>query len=281
MLKLGNTTINKIYLGSTEAKKIYLGSTLVHDTTGGGAFAPSDLANLIAWYDASDTATITHSGGAVSQINDKESTHHLVQATGSAQPTTGTRTLNSLNVLDFTASHFLADTSFPVPSSGNIMLALVFRVDDATSSSHAALSMDASVDFEFQSINSSFLGRLAQTGTGGAAVSASPTITEGVDVVLVIVWDFTTGKMRFYRDGTMAHTDSSSNDYTTKLSASQTLRIFANRSGTPALDGMWAELAICEEVDGTSREKLEGYLAHKWALTGNLPGGHPYKSVAP
>jgi hypothetical protein len=38
MLKLGNTTINKLMLGSTEAKKVYLGSTLVHDTTVGGSY---------------------------------------------------------------------------------------------------------------------------------------------------------------------------------------------------------------------------------------------------
>jgi hypothetical protein len=38
-------------------------------------------------------------------------------------------------------------------------------------------------------------------------------------------------------------------------------------------------------VLGTSdREKLEGYLAHKWQGAGannNLPAGHPYKSVPP
>lgn len=27
--------------------------------------------------------------------------------------------------------------------------------------------------------------------------------------------------------------------------------------------------------------RIQGYLAHKWGLEGNLPGGHPYKSSAP
>jgi len=30
-----------------------------------------------------------------------------------------------------------------------------------------------------------------------------------------------------------------------------------------------------------TRQKLEGYLAHKWGLTANLPAGHPYKTVGP
>jgi hypothetical protein len=29
------------------------------------------------------------------------------------------------------------------------------------------------------------------------------------------------------------------------------------------------------------RQRIEGYLAHKWGLTANLPNDHPYKTVAP
>jgi hypothetical protein len=29
------------------------------------------------------------------------------------------------------------------------------------------------------------------------------------------------------------------------------------------------------------KQKLEGYLAHKWSLTANLPAGHPYKNSPP
>jgi hypothetical protein len=34
-------------------------------------------------------------------------------------------------------------------------------------------------------------------------------------------------------------------------------------------------------ITTTDRQKLEGYLAHKWGLEGNLPADHPYKSAAP
>jgi hypothetical protein len=29
------------------------------------------------------------------------------------------------------------------------------------------------------------------------------------------------------------------------------------------------------------RQRVEGYLAHKWGLTANLPADHPYKNAAP
>lgn len=63
------------------------------------------VAGYVAWYDAADTSTITASGGDVSQWNDKSTNgYHFTQATGAAQPKTGTRTINSKNTLDFDGS---------------------------------------------------------------------------------------------------------------------------------------------------------------------------------
>jgi hypothetical protein len=78
-----------------------LGFTIPH-VAGGGAFSPLDLPGLVAWYDASDTSSITEAGGLVSQWDDKSGNgFHIVQATGSQQPTTGSHTMNSLNTLYF------------------------------------------------------------------------------------------------------------------------------------------------------------------------------------
>jgi len=41
-IKLGNTSINKVYLGGSEANKLYLGSTLVYDNAGAGGDADAD-----------------------------------------------------------------------------------------------------------------------------------------------------------------------------------------------------------------------------------------------
>lgn len=69
-------------------------------------FSPLDIAGLVAWWDASDARTITDAGsGAVSQWNDKSGNgRNLTQSTSGKRPTTGTRTKNSLNVLDFDGS---------------------------------------------------------------------------------------------------------------------------------------------------------------------------------
>jgi hypothetical protein len=46
--------------------------------------------------------------------------------------------------------------------------------------------------------------------------------------------------------------------------------------------GLVAEIIYTSAKQSTTnREKVEGYLAHKWELTGNLPGAHPYKTTPP
>ena len=75
-------------------------------------------------------------------------------------------------------------------------------------------------------------------------------------------------------------------DYDNSIQTSQELRLMRNR-GSVHLDGRVAEFFSVKDIPGTGGtdisdvEKAEGYLAHKWGLTGNLPVTHPYKSSAP
>jgi len=69
---------------------------------GVGSFNPLTLSPKL-WLDASDTTTITSSGGLVSQINDKSGNGKNATSSGSDRPTTGASTINGRNVLDFTA----------------------------------------------------------------------------------------------------------------------------------------------------------------------------------
>lgn len=62
----------------------------------------SPVAGYKLWLDAADASTITSSGGAVSQWNDKSAfARNFTQGTGANQPTTNSRTLNGKNVLDY------------------------------------------------------------------------------------------------------------------------------------------------------------------------------------
>ena len=41
------------------------------------------------------------------------------------------------------------------------------------------------------------------------------------------------------------------------------------------------EIVLTRELSAVDNLRMEGYLAHKWGIAGNLPIGHTYKSEAP
>ena len=53
-------------------------------------------------------------------------------------------------------------------------------------------------------------------------------------------------------------------------------------SASDTTKSIYSELVVLDYTpDEETREKIEGYLAHKWGLTANLPSDHPYKAFAP
>lgn len=54
------------------------------------------------------------------------------------------------------------------------------------------------------------------------------------------------------------------------------------RYGNAFYMGMIHEVLIyTTALDTDKRQKMEGYLAHKWGQATNLSAGHPYKTAAP
>lgn len=57
---------------------------------------------------------------------------------------------------------------------------------------------------------------------------------------------------------------------------------FNSYSGNSFMKGYIAEfIVINQTVSDGNRQIIEGYLAHKWGLTGSLPAVHPYKTTSP
>lgn len=85
--------------------------------------------NVLAEYDASNAGSITSSSGAVSQWNDLSGNgYHLTQGTAANKPTTGTRTISSLNAIDFDGSNDRM-VNASIPMSGAMTVLLVAAMD--------------------------------------------------------------------------------------------------------------------------------------------------------
>lgn len=262
------------------------------------AWTPNNLANLKAWWDASDTSTITASSNAVSQWNDKSANaYNVSQATASYQPTSGVSTLNSLNVITFDGNDGLFNTTKAnwkflhdgtkvlmgaVLKPGNVSNPDTFYCWMATNESGSSIGL-----FQFWD-DRGFIPRnnklIMQTGNGSGG---SPVQNEGADNQLPAnAWDYATFMMDATNASNTARSEiktdaatSANNNDNYSVSSSDPQRNFCIGSWatdttgtTPTATYGWtggiAEIVIATGTDVTTanRDKLATYLKDKWGV---------------
>jgi hypothetical protein len=255
--------------------------------------------STIAWYDASDSDTITESSGSVSQWDDKSGNgHHLTQGSGSSQPSTGTRTVNTINVIDFNgSSQFINNLTLDYGSGSPDIQIISLVLSDG----------DGSLVGYYYGYSDGTSGGDGGPG-GGEIVAASDTDDSGnryytgryFNGYQETTKSFDTGQAfivshaypaggthienEIYIDGSLELT--SGNNDTRVLNFAGTNNQFsvgaADSTAINFLDGAIGEILMFNSVlSDSDRQKIEGYLAHKWGLEGNLPSSHPYRYSYP
>lgn len=220
-------------------------------------FAPTDISGLFVWIDASDTSTITHSSGSVSQINDKSGNgRHFTQSTGSLQPVTGVETLNGLNVLDFPSSDKMEWT---LSSASRSDPWTVFMVVKSIAKGRVNLSLGSNNGFapvtwdEFDKVGF-LIGGLIWSGTG-------PHISNWVIHTTTSSYSGSTATMAALINGSTYNTYSGSmNEMSGKF--------WLNGDSAGAMaDAHMAEVIIYKATLTTDeRAAVHSYLNAKWAV---------------
>jgi autotransporter-associated beta strand protein len=244
----------------------------------------------IGWYDASDTSTLTSALGKVSQWNDKSGNNKdVTQATGSRQPTTGVRTINGVNVLDFVglSDQYLGTVVMDVPSSGDSSWFAVAKPDSSDQTACSMFSIDGGDDFQLVSDTAS-TNFNAEVRSAGSVIGTHTAVGFPFNgpSIYNVVFDWGSSVGSTWVDGTdVSGAPAAYNVNKVGQVAgfiNLTFRIMANRGTANAgLDGGLGEFLLIEDVTTDTRQRVEGYLAWKWGLEANLPGGHPYASSPP
>ena len=261
------------------------------------AWSPSDLADLYAWY-KSDAITGLTNNDPVSTWSDSSGNGYDVTASGADRPTYKTNTLNSMPVVEFTATHWLAastaaDWKFLHDATGSsVFLVLQYTRADRMAFMWTASFSSAEIGWTLCDDNLSGLRRAYQLirGSGSWAVlnlGGNASIPLNTTFILGSVSDpgnaTAASKSSIRVDGGSAITNNSQTGTLSTSNPSFPLTIGkAGSSSMDGLEGYIAEIVICNAtLIDSDREKVEGYLAHKWGLTSSLPTGHPFKSSAP
>ena len=226
----------------------------------GQSFTPSNDTALIGWWDADDSSSVSETGGVVTAWADKAGGQPLEQINAARRPTTGIRTLNGLNVLDFDGTAFL-DAARTLPANGNVAFHAALVIDTTSNAFEALLSVDASNDFQIDANNATqFDGRLNLTGIG-SSVNMTGGPFSGALIVSAVFDATGAGIAEVF----IANTSRASTGYSTAIDASVVLNAMTNRSQNAWVDGAVAELIVTGDV--TNRSSHHAYLAAKWGLT--------------
>ena len=238
------------------------------------------LISTALWLDAADASTITESGGAVSQWDDKSGNgNHVAQSTSTLRPVVASNVLNSKPVIRFDGSNDRLQTAaalFATPIFG--IYAVIANRDPSGESAWAGqyLAGDSGRTLIYQNgINT----RLAASFDGGGGITYNGTANSSFHLF---------GYEKNLNNGTLYY---ETVNVGTSSSLSTAISNTSWKIGEPsagsggltfaaALDA--AEIVILSAPALTSdRQKIEGYLAHKWGLTANLPNDHPYRWMPP
>jgi len=246
-------------------------------------WSPSQITTAL-WLDAADASTVTAPSGFVDEWRDKSGNARHASGTTTTRPVYGSTTLNGKITLTFDGTDDRLVTSAVTLHTGLYSVFAVARA--ATANTFLVVcSQDQSTGNETR--NGQYIRTNSATpetvafNNGGSAFTATATST-------VTNWNFysairESALITLYANGNtgtgvaVTGTAASYANPMTIGSRESTVGTFAN-----PWNGEIAEIIFLGSVATIdTRQRIEGYLAHKWGLTANLPSIHPFKVNPP
>lgn len=233
--------------------------TALAEGVSAAGFSPAVDASLLAWFDASDAATLTETSGIVSGWASKSGAASLSQSYGPSRPATGSRTIGGRNVVDFGTNQEMTGP-LTLPSGDTLALHLVVSIDGVGNEYAGLVALDATADMQVDAGSSnSFTGRLSTSGIGDSVVlSGGPFPGERI---ISILFDLASGTSEVFIDGILRGQGA----MTAPLDVAQALHLFTNRSKNANVVGAAGEVVVTTDI--SNRNDYHGYLAAKWGIS--------------
>lgn len=227
-------------------------------------WTPSSLPGLLLWLDHTNTANRTVTGGAISQQSDQSgNARHATQATAGKRPSPGTgiaglpcMTTTQAQYLELAATLGGVRTLVVAVEYTSPATAIQFLVGDAgTYDYHAPLTGTKVIATDY-ALSS------ASVRDGGGWVTGAKTAPVDME---------RQQKPAIYTFTPTGNTNIS--------------QFSADRSNPVEDRGLignhYAVVACSSVLSSEDRWKLDGYLAHRLSIVGDLPAAHPYRSILP
>lgn len=235
-------------------------------------WTPADLSTApSSWHDCELSAK-TLSGTEVSEWLDLSNNGRTAsQATSANRPIYN----SSDKWIEFDGSNdFMSLSSAPL-SSGNSSVTMIAVVNFNVTSGVRAAFHQGSASTTHQGLYLGMNSTSYRWGVAGSSYDAG-TISSGTWYIIVMTYNGSTRVI--YSNGSTIGT----NSYSSANWGTASPRFGSLNDNSNYFNGkLRTFIAVNAALSTAEREKVEGYLAHLWGLSGSLPGGHTYKTNPP
>lgn len=266
--EIGEVRIYNYAIGPQKVQQDYLQSRNTFNLTN-----PLDISGCQLWLDGADLTSISSTGTAVTQWNDKSGNDNNTSGT------TGTPLLNSNGTLSgviFDGASYLALPDGTIPyGDSSYTIYIVANINNQTDDSTLLAAGD---DGEGASTNVIRAANTSSLFVSWANLLSTGVFTPSSPFLMTTNYQ-SEGNASLYLNGTLDNTASGPGPRT----QTNTLNfIGAQPGGEQPLTGTIYEVLVYNSVHNTEQQQLiEGYLAYKWSTQGQLPLSHAYYNYPP
>jgi hypothetical protein len=260
--------------------------------------SPLSFPNCFAWFDAADTTTLANSGSASFTWKNKAEYTTARSATGNVSfPTFGIG-LNGLNMVNVPANvsgsvgRIELNPSGPgvlqpCPAFGSFNGQLTaFIVARAAASANSAGMTDYN---GYKTLNMFWIPSTGPSGSVGLSTYGSAGFTNTVPSSIItngfVMCAVSNGNgpnaVNLIVNGGTGPSGLQNSQNNSVNGAFGILTPMVSRDTPSAATDLGEIIMYATALTTLQRQYIEGYLAWKWGISGNLPTAHPYKSIAP
>ncbi len=247
------------------------------------AWEPSAIeAGVTLWLDMDDQTTLTQPADDIISIQDKTTNAYTFTPESGATLRAVDLAQNNRNILRFDGNIDCTNqTSVAFDTTKSLKWYFVLKVVE--SSAHdtimECLGGRSVILFNLNGGPGVFKGQwYTNSGTHISGASNDNLLNQWV--LLAVEWDVPNTTQRAWLNGTQYGGDVT-NTGLSNWGANQSVR-FGRHLTTHHSDAFdLGEVIFTEDISQVNSDKIEGYLAHKWGLTADLPSSHTYKTSAP
>lgn len=232
-------------------------------------FAPPMFSTLRFWYDAQDSDTVVRTGSSVTQWSDKSSNALHMRRVGLSTITYNSSAVNNYPGLYFSSFAGMSTAATVLSPTSQLTYFMVLNQTQPGPAVNSGL-FESAAGFQYLFLFTHNGTKNVSLVLNNSAENNTGSNIAGLNTLLGFTTNGVSASASIFVNGNTTNTFTTGSSF--PLSVSQPYRLAAS-----AWVGNICEvMAYSNALSTGDRQTVEGYLAWKWGLQGNLPVTHPY-----